>query len=372
MGEITPAPTSPVDRTFNGPVHAIIAMKLSLEAQDDLLTLLDHLDGVAFWIASDSGEIDYVSAGVEEIYGIPAKTFQEDIEHLIERIHPEDRDRVLEGLSQSPEELREDAFEHRVVKPDGTVRWVHSRRVPIRDHDGTLTTLIGIATDITEQKRREQELELLNRIVRHDIRNDMAVVLGWAEMLDDHVDDEGREYLQKILASGEHVVELTEVAREYVETVVSDEAATLEPVPLRSVLKTELSLREESFPEAEFVLENSPPDVEVAANSMLSSVFRNLLNNAVQHNDADIPHIEVSCEVRDNEVEARIADNGPGIPDDHKDTVFGKGERGLGSPGTGIGLYLVDTLVTEYGGEIWVEDNEPTGAVFVVQLPLAE
>ncbi|MCF2207925.1 HAMP domain-containing histidine kinase [Halobacterium salinarum] len=246
------------------------------------------------------------------------------------------------------------------------------QQVVLRDEAGEVSEVVGIATDITDQKHREQELELLNRIIRHDIRNDMAVVLGWAELLEDHVDDEGCEYLQKILASGEHVVELTETAREYVETVVSDEEVTVEPVPLGSVLETELSVCEESFPEAEFVLDDVPPDVEVAANCMLSSVFRNLLNNAVQHNDADTPHVEVSAVVRDDEVEVRIADNGPGVPDDHKDTVFGKGERGLGSPGTGIGLYLAGTLVTEYGGNIWVEDNEPTGAVFVVQLPRTE
>jgi len=104
---------------------------------------------------------------------------------------------------------------------------------------------------------------------------------------------------------------------------------------------------------------------------MVNSVFRNLLNNAVQHNDSSTPRIELSFDVRDQDVEIRIADNGPGIPDEHKDTVFGKGERGLGSAGSGIGLYLVDTLVTEYGGTIRLEDNEPTGAVFVVRLPLA-
>jgi len=287
-------------------------------------------------------------------------------------IHPDDRERVRANIEESSRELRDTEYEGRVVRPDGSIRWTLNRQIMLRDEAENVSEIVGISTDITDQKRREQELELLNRIVRHDIRNDMAVVLGWAEMLDDHVDDEGREYLQKILASSEHVVELTEVAREYVETVVSDEELTVEPVPLRSVLETELSLREESFPDAEFVLEDGPPDVEVAANSMLSAVFRNLLNNAVQHNDAKTPHIEISCAVRDDEVEVRIADNGPGISDDHKDTVFGKGERGLGSPGTGIGLYLVDTLVTEYGGEIWVEDNDPTGAVFVVRLPLAE
>jgi signal transduction histidine kinase len=200
----------------------------------------------------------------------------------------------------------------------------------------------------------------------------MAVVLGWAEMLEDHVDAEGEAFLRKILASGEHVVELTEVARDYVETVVSDESLPLEPIPLRSVLETELSLREESYPEAAFVVDGTLPDVEVAADGMLGSVFRNLLNNAVQHNDTGTPHVEVSCAVGDDSVTVRVADDGPGIPDDRKDVVFGKGERGLGSPGTGIGLDLVRTLVTQYGGEVRVEDNDPTGAVFVVELPRAD
>jgi len=343
----------------------------SLGKRRDFRSLFDELDGVALWTASEPGEFEYISAGFEDIWGIPPEEIEDDIGKLVETIHPDDRERVRANIEESTRELRDTEYEGRVVRPDGSVRWTLNRQVILQDEAGNVSEIVGISTDITDQKRREQELELLNRIVRHDIRNDMAVVLGWAEMLEDHVDDEGRDYLRKILASGEHVVELTEVAREYVETVVSDEAVSVEPVSLSSVLETELALREESFPEAEFSMENSPPDVEVAANSMLSSVFRNLLNNAVQHNDADTPQIEVSFEVRDNEVEVRIADNGPGIPDDHKDTVFGKGERGLGSPGTGIGLYLVDTLATEYGGEIRVEDNEPTGAVFVVQLPLA-
>ncbi|MCF2207926.1 hypothetical protein KVP02_09730, partial [Halobacterium salinarum] len=70
------------------------------------------------------------------------------------------------------------------------------QQVVLRDEAGEVSEVVGIATDITDQKHREQELELLNRIIRHDIRNDMAVVLGWAELLEDHVDDEGCEYLQ--------------------------------------------------------------------------------------------------------------------------------------------------------------------------------
>lgn len=343
----------------------------TLGQRHDFRTLFDQLDGVALWTATKPNEFDYISDGFEDIWGFPPEDAKDDITRFIESIHPEDRDRARENIETSDPEDLDEVYEGRVVQPDGSIRWVLTRQVLVRADDGEISEVVGICTDITEQKRREQELELLNRIVRHDIRNDMAVVLGWAEMLDDHVDSEGEASLEKILDAGEHVVELTEVAREYVETVVSDEDLTVEPVSLRQVLETELPLREESFPEAEFVVDGSLPDVEVAGNSMLSSVFRNLLNNAVQHNDKDTPHVELSCAVSDDVVVIRIADNGPGIPDDKKAVVFGKGERGLGSPGTGIGLYLVQRLVTQYGGDIWAEDNEPAGTIFVVELPRA-
>ncbi|WP_144926185.1 PAS domain-containing sensor histidine kinase [Halorubrum salsamenti] len=346
--------------------------QVSLGNRRDFRALFDHLDGVALWTATQPGEFDYISAGFEDIWGIPPAEVKDDVSLLIDSIHPEDRDRVRKNIEESAQGTRDETYEGRVVQPDGSVRWVLTRQVALRDDDGEIAEVVGICTDITEQQGREQELELLNRIVRHDIRNDMAVVLGWMEMLEDHVDADGEAYLRKILASSEHVVELTEIAHDYVETVVSDEDLAVEPVSLRSVLTTELSLREESFPEAKFVVDGSVPDVSVAADSMLSSVFRNLLNNAVQHNDKETPLVEVSCELRDDGVDVRIADNGPGIPDDKKEFVFGKGERGLGSPGTGIGLYLVQTLVSQYGGDIRIEDNEPTGTVFVVELPRAE
>lgn len=102
---------------------------------------------------------------------------------------------------------------------------------------------------------------------------------------------------------------------------------------------------------------------------MLSSVFRNILENAVRHNDEETPEITVSSEEDTETIQIRIADNGPGIPDNQKDAVFGKGEKGLDSPGSGIGLYLVHTLTDQFGGKVWVEDNEPKGTVFIVELP---
>jgi signal transduction histidine kinase len=104
------------------------------------------------------------------------------------------------------------------------------------------------------------------------------------------------------------------------------------------------------------------------ANEMLASVFRNVLNNAVQHNDTPDPHVEVTLAERDEQAVVRIADDGPGIDPSRRDAVFGKGERGLDSDGTGIGLYLVDTLIDLYDGDVRIEDNDP-GTVVVIELP---
>ncbi|MFD1633936.1 PAS domain-containing sensor histidine kinase [Haloplanus ruber] len=343
----------------------------SLGNQHNFRTLFDQLDGVALWTATEPGTFEYVSDGFEDIWELPPDAVRDDVSRLLEAVHPDDRAQVranIEG-SERGQGLQDRSYEGRVVRPDGSIRWVLTQQEVLRDSEGEVSEVVGVCTDITEQKRREEELEMLNRIVRHDIRNDLSVMVGWAEALEDHVDDEAQDHLEKILNSGRHVIELTKIARDYAETVVSEEVATTEPTPIRDVLETELSLRRESFPEAEFVVHGPLPDVEVPANGMLGSVFRNLLNNAVQHNDADTPVVDVSCELDDGAVAVRIADNGPGIPDEHKEVVFGKGEKGLGSPGTGIGLYLVHTLVDQYGGEVWAEDNDPTGAVFVVELP---
>jgi len=100
-------------------------------------------------------------------------------------------------------------------------------------------------------------------------------------------------------------------------------------------------------------------------------VFRNLLRNAIEHNDTTPPEVTVSAIVEGELVTVEIADNGPGVLDDRKDEIFGKGERGLESGGAGVGLYLVRSLVESYGGRAWVEDNDPKGAVFVLELPTA-
>lgn len=253
-------------------------------------------------------------------------------------------------MDTPPDQVTEVTYVARVVQPDGAVRWVQTRQVPLRDEAGNLRHIVGISTDITVQKRREAEFETLNRIVRHDIRNDTSVILGWAELLGDHVDEEGTAHLEKIVSAGEQIVELTDVAGTYAVAVAGRESMVVTPVSLRPTLTDEILIRSETYPAAEISLVGEIPDVEVLAKELLQSVFRNLLNNAIQHNDKATPRVTLSCSTTEETVTVEVADNGPGIPEESKESVFGKGVSGLASSGSGVGLSLVRGLVDQYNG----------------------
>jgi PAS domain S-box-containing protein len=238
---------------------------------------------------------------------------------------------------------------------------------------GTLLVIRDITTRKKAQRQLEEQrdnLEVLNQVVRHDIRNDMTVILGRAEMLEDHVDEAGREHLESVLDATEGVIELTQTARDLAETMLSSEA-DVEPVRLTGHLGDPVESARSEFPEA-VVTADEIPDARVRGNELLEAVFRNLIRNAIIHNDEQQPEVHVSTTVDEGTATVAVADNGPGIPDDRREAIFGKGEKGLDSPGTGIGLYLVQTLLDQYGGDVWVEDNDPEGSVFVVELPTAE
>ena len=256
------------------------------------------------------------------------------------------------------------------------VRHFHNVVTPLSET--TKGTSVHVSREITQQKRDEQALErkseelaVINRLVRHDINNDVQLLIAWADGVAAHIDEPGMEYVERIRDTCDHIAELTATARDFVDSLESDEDIELQDVDLVDVLEREIDKKRSTFHDAEITVDGQLDTVDVTANELLPSVFGNLLSNAVRHNDKPDPRVTVSTESTGDTVRIEVADNGPGVPDDRKEEIFGKAEMGAESSGTGIGLYLVHTLVEQYGGTVHVEDNTPVGSVFVVELPRA-
>ncbi|WP_247729962.1 PAS domain S-box protein [Halovivax limisalsi] len=111
------------------------------------------------WLADPTtGETHYVNPAYEDVWGRPVEDLESDRTAFLDGIHPDDRDRVrtaLESMATGYQEV------YRVVQPDGEVRWVEDSGVPIRDADGTVDRIVGVAKDITRYKEAVRERELL-------------------------------------------------------------------------------------------------------------------------------------------------------------------------------------------------------------------
>jgi len=340
-------------------------------AREESQELINGMNDTAWVIDSDEGFLAVNDAAVEKMGYSRAELLSMD-PHDIDVGLPDERIRSL--IENMPEDGRQ-VFEttHRTKDGEEIPVEISSSLVTYRGE----TAILSVARDITERKQYEQQLErqrdeldVLNQVLRHDIRNDLQLVTAYADILRDHVDDAGTEHLDTVRERANHAVELTQTARETAEVTQSRDTDN-EPVEMRPVLEDEIEDLRNRYPDADVSVASDLPAVTVRADEMLPSVFRNLLTNAVQHNDKAVPEVTVTATEHADRVTVRVADNGPGISDAQKAVVFGEGEKGLDSPGSGLGLYLVDTLVGTYGGEVHVEDNDPTGAVFVVDLPKA-
>ena len=351
-----------------------------------LRQIRDQHAGHGVLIADTDGTIEYVNEGFESQSGYTSEEVVGTNPRILksgehdEAFYEELWNTITAG----------DVWDGTVInsRKDGNRYVIEQTIAPVEGPNGEITQFIAVNHEITELRELEEslrqqreQLDVLNRVLRHDIRNDINVVVAWGEMLEDDVTANGQEKLNRILRAGRHVVELTNVARDLSETIHGDGMPDLKPISLRQILSEELEKRRETFSNTDITM-SDPPDqrTHVLANELLSSVFRNLVNNAVQHNHTAQPKVIISVEEADESVRIRVADNGPGISDDVKESLFREGKKGLESGGTGMGLFLVDSLVESYGGNVWIEDRaeselfdtpdeaDPSGAVFIVEL----
>ena len=243
---------------------------------------------------------------------------------------------------------------------DSQTIWWHNTIV----ESGDQLVMIGIGVDITERVSLNNRLEdlnqsllLLNRIMRHDIMNDLSVALGSIQLY------EMKREARFLEAATRSITKSVDLIHD-----ISDLERLRAPTELRSVKVREVIDKTIANRSGQNVLIRVTGEATALADETLSSVIDNIVGNAIMHGlsksiDIDIREEGGLCLIS-------LADHGKGIPDEIKALVFDEGFKFGETGNTGFGLYIVKKTMERYGGSVVVKDNQPQGSVFELRLLL--
>ncbi|UPV74952.1 ATP-binding protein [Halorussus limi] len=260
------------------------------------------------------------------------------------------------------------------VRIEGERREYSVTSSAVSDSSGTHVGHTLVFQDVTADRRREQRLQVLNRVLRHNLRNDLTTVTGYAELIGERTDDPAVErHAETVRRNGRKLAELGEKAREFEQVMDGDrdsrraELAALVADVADDVRERSSAGRFEVAVPDGLELETDPAIVRL--------LLSNLVENALEHGSDD-PRVEVALvdgsaaadgtggDTRSAVLEVR--DDGPGIPD-HEIAVLTEGGENALEHGSGLGLWVVQWCASALGGDVSFERDD--GTTVSVRLP---
>ncbi|RXK49275.1 sensor histidine kinase [Halorientalis pallida] len=272
---------------------------------------------------------------------------------------------LREGDTEEPGSVR--------IAVDGIERDFDVRVARLRRAHGLVAGRLVSLRDVTSQRRREQRLNVLMRVLRHNLRNGTAGVIGYAQVISQQADDtEVATAADRILAQSWELSDLSDQARE-IATVLEhgDETRTVHDLP--TVVTDAVGEVTEEYPEvdAETAV---PEDASALAVESFPTAVSQLVENACEHNDDENPWLRVTVDTYERDghgwVRLLVVDNGPGIPEADV-TALEQGYETALEHGSGLGLWIVKWIAELSGGTVSFPETDHGGAV-AVSLPRTE
>jgi len=360
------------------------------ESEDRFRQLAENIQEV-FWMTDPSRrQFLYVSPAYEKLWGRSCASLYQSPGDWLAAVHPDDRTRVAETMTttQPPGPCEET---YRILRPDGTVRWIHDRAYPVRDGTGQVQRLVGTAEDITEarqleaQLRQSQRMEAVGQLaggVAHDFNNILAAIMMQADLAFDMAERpaEVRDLLTDIKTATERASNLTRQLlafsrRQVLQTRVIDlnDVVTSLTKMLERILGEDVDLQLKLHPH---------PLLTRADAGMLDQVLMNLVVNArdamptggrltieTSTGLTEEPSGAAGEAARGRYICVSVTDTGTGIEPQHLPRIFEPFYTTKDpSKGTGLGLATAFGIVKQHGGSLTVDSVVGKGSTFQVML----
>lgn len=228
------------------------------------------------------------------------------------------------------------------------------------------TSVRGVIKDITEQHEQERQIEVFDRVLRHNLRNDLNLIRGTAETVASKTTAEIADLSTQIVSKSDRLLETVSVQRDIMAILRDD--PEYEAFDLEDVLQQVAAKMSDQYPAAELTVE-CPAGLSVEASSHLTRAVTELVQNAIEHNDVRQTEVQLVAQQTDDATYIEIADNGPPIPDMERDVLIEPRERTPLYHGSGLGLWFVKLIIFRSNGEITFAENEPHGNIITIEIP---
>ncbi len=391
--------------------HKIAEQKIR-ESKERFRQMAEHIEEV-FWLGTEN-EMLYISPGFEKVWERSRESVYKDIRNFRKYIFCKDKKRVFDALESSAYKKNGQFDEkYRIVKPDGTLRWIWEKIFPIRDVNGNIVRRAGLAEDITkikeaeevitrtkekimqfELKKKSLEIEQLSELDRlrtdffanlsHELRTPINMIFSALKMIELHNEDHAEsepvplhKYFRVIKQNSyrlmrliNNLIDVTRLDSGFMtfnggnwEIISIVENVSLSVAEYAASKKISLHFDTEV---PELVIRCDPDKIE--------RILLNLLSNAIKFN-REGGWVNVSISRTDKDLFIFVTDDGPGIPKDKLRMIFERFKQvdsrlSKGGEGSGIGLSLVKALVEMHEGHITVDSILGQGTQFIIQLPI--
>lgn len=323
-------------------------------------------------VASDAGgfeldvenEITLVTDGVRQIFNLSEETniSRDQLVNLFDADDQNEVQHTIERVLATDEDIYKTFSNHH---SDGEERLLQITFRPKSSED-TTTVVQGIIRDITQEREQKQQIEVFDRVLRHNIRNNLNLIRGAAEMIESESTQDIADYSKQIIEESDRLLDAATKQRDIMN--ILREEPEYESLRIEPVLQQITSDVAGKYPQAELTVE-CPSDLSVRASSRLQQALEELVTNAIVHNDIQPPEVKIVAAKNENAITIDIIDNGPQIPEMERDVLVELQERTPLYHGSGLGLWLVKLIVSRSNGQIVFAQNSPTGNVISIEFP---
>lgn len=323
----------------------------------------------AIFITDSDGTIEYVNPVFEQMTGYTASEANGRNPRMLRSGQQDDAFYADLWEQITANEVWEAELTNQTKQ--GELFEVKQKIIPVTDMDGNITQFVGIEEDISEKLLTRQKLDVLNRVVRHNLRNSLSAIDGHADLLaSEEMDAEAREASIEAIrnqATSMHEIAATVDALREVFAITDDDDQTWNRLDIETLIEA----YRRQYGDAEITTQFGSDAVIYVRNvDLFEQALDEAVENAVKHSEQSPPDVSITIN-RDsdaNQVYISVADNGPGIPDIERSVIESEEETQL-QHGLGIGLWKMNWVVTTLGGKLTIADNEPRGSVVTFQLP---